>query len=118
MPDNHRIALTDQLVRELEDHYYFVYDEDTDEVITKTKFSSKETRHSAQHTFSVNAKKYGKKVTFNKEVLDLWKNFRTNKTLSTYSLFAVNNAYSKLKIMYQQPDVKNMTTMLLSKNLK
>lgn len=115
MPDNHRIALSDLMISKLEAQYSFEYDAETDEVITKLSTCKKQTRHKASESFIIIAKKLGKKIIFSKEVLDIWKSFRTDEKLSTYSLFAVNNTVTKLKIMYQQPTRQNVANMLKSK---
>ena len=115
MPGNHRKALSDLMLMKLESLYQFEYDADTDEVITVLSSCKKRTRHKASEPFVLMVKKLGKKVIFSKDAIEIWKSFRTNNLLSDYSLFAVNNAMTKLMLMYQEPSRQNVSDMLKSK---
>ena len=114
MPDNNRKVLSERMIIALEQMYSFDYDETTNEIITKLSTCKKQTRHSLDKAFPLNVKSLRKKIVFSAEVLQMWKDFRTDKKLSKFSLFAVNNAIAKLKVMYQKQDKEHVAKLLLT----
>lgn len=112
MPDNHRKALSDIAVQKLDNIYYFEYDKERNIITTRLTTCKKATEHDASKPFHINAKKLGRKVVFSMDAINIWKGFQNDKKLCKFTLFQVNNAVNKLKIMYQIPDRYNVSEML------
>ena len=112
MPDNNRKVLSDLLIDKLNATYYFEYDETDNTVVTKLYSSKKTTKHKADQSFHINAKRIGVKIVFSVETIEIWRQFQSNKATAKYTLFDVNNAINKLKTMYQKPDRYNVLNIL------
>lgn len=114
MPDNNRKILSNKMIEELEQFYYFIYDKEKDTITTKIVGCERKAIHEGNKPFEINSKRFRKKITFSVDCLNIWKQFQEDPKLSKYSLFEVNNTFNKLRIMYQQPDAEMVANMLKS----
>ena len=112
MPDNNRKVLSEGTLLKFESIYDFVFDKETNEIITCITYSERKTAHNANEKFSINCKSLKRKVTFSIDAINIWKDFQDDKKTAHYSLFRVNNTINKLKAMYQEPNKKNVLHML------
>lgn len=114
MPDNNRKTIDGVTLSKLNAMYYFEYDAKNDVIITKLSTCKRTTVHDASQSFHINAKRIGRKVVFSTTAINIWKSFCVDGKLNRYSLFDIQNAVNKLKIMYQEPTRKSVLNLLLS----
>lgn len=114
MPDNNRKILSNYNLTMLELNSYFTYDPVRNVIITNFYNLQKTTEHPANKGFIMFSKKLGKKITFGIEAINIWIKFQSDENLSKYSLYTVNNAVNKLRIMYQPINESKVIDMLKS----
>lgn len=112
MPGNNRKVLQNYELCRLETFYNFTYNRENQTIVTHLTTNSKTTEHSLNKPFKLNVRLLNNHLTFNKDVLEIWKDFQDHPNLSKYSLFRINNAYNALKIMYQNPTRDAIADML------
>ena len=100
MPDNNRKILTKKILDELNQKYVITYNEATTEINVGFRTSKRVTIHSSNAPFFILNKTLKKKVVFSLDAINIWKDFQKDSKMSKYTLFDVNNAVNKLKIMY------------------
>ena len=112
MPDNHRKLLDPNFISRLELMYEFTYIPERNIIQTTFPNSKKIVERPADKKFLILVKKFGKKIIFNLDVIDFWKDFQRSSELRKYSLFAINNAVTFLKITYQEPTKEKIINYL------
>lgn len=112
MPANNNKIIPRDLLCKLNQMYSFTYDREMNEIIVKTTSSIRETRHSAATIFRINARKFGRVVHFNPEIIELWIKINDEIPAKKYSLFDVYNAFFKLRRIYQKANFTNIKKML------
>ena len=112
MPDNNRKALDDMTLYKLKAMYTIEYDEPSNSIVVGLTTCKRKTSHPADKQFCINCKKLKKKIVFSLLAIEFFKEFSKDKKMNKYTLFDVNNAINKLKIMYQKPDRDNVSNLL------
>lgn len=103
MTMNNAKLLSDKEIEYLNDKFIFSVDENGD-VVVENKYYNRRTVHDYQKTFSLNTRV--RKITFNPEIIRIWKEFNTNGLKCT--LFDVKQAVTKLYISYQELSDENI----------
>lgn len=112
MPDNHRKLLEPNFIEKLKLMYEFVYIPERNIIETHFPKLNKITERPADKKFLILVKKFGKKIIFNLDVIEFWKEFQQTENLKKYSLFEINNAVNFLKITYQEPSREKIIDIL------
>lgn len=112
MPANNRKLLEESFIAKLELMYKFSYNLREDVIVTTFPNSTKVMKRPADKGFLIIVKKFGKKITFNLDAINIWKELQLDRFNSRYSLFAINNAVTFLKITYQNPTKEKVIDVL------
>lgn len=112
MPDNHRKLLEPSFIAKLELMYKFKYIPERNIIETTFPNSIKVTERPADKGFLIIVKKFGKKIIFNLDVIEFWKEFQSDPDYSKHSLFEINNIVNFLKITYQEPTREKIIDVL------
>lgn len=112
MPDNHRRLLDASLIARLGLMYDFNYIPEENIIRCYFPNSKKVIDRPADKSFQIFVQKFGKKIIFNLEAINFWKDFQSDSNYSKYSLFEVNNAVSFLKMTYQEISREKITNIL------
>ena len=112
MPDNNRKLLEPSFIAKLELMYKFKYIPERNIIETTFPNSIKVTERPADKGFLIIVKKFGKKIIFNLDVIEFWKEFQSDPDYSKHSLFEINNIVNFLKITYQEPTREKIIDIL------
>lgn len=114
MPANNIRAFTNDELKALNDKYKISYIEKQRLILVENASCKRKTFHSIG-SFGINSKNNPKrKVVFSDYVVKLWIDFQADERLKSRTLFDVQNAYAKLRLMYQ-PTTKQKIIELLTK---
>lgn len=103
MPANNCKIMTDAMLKQFNDKYSIVYKAETDQFIVSLKSWNRSSIHDASEKFSINSKKNPKrKIVFASVAIDIFKELQSDDKTKHISIFDVQNAVNKLKVMYQK----------------
>ena len=103
MPANNSRVMSDELLKMFNDKYAIVYNPQTNELIVSLKKWKRSTTHDADKPFFINSRVNPKrKVCFSFDIVSMFKDFQQNDKLKHISLFDMQNAANKLRVMYQR----------------
>ena len=103
MPANNARVMSDELLKAFNDKYSVVYNPRTNELVVSLKKWKRSTSHDAEQPFFINSRSNPKrKVCFSSEVVSMFKVFQQDDKLKHISIFDMQNAANKLRVMYQR----------------
>lgn len=103
MPANNSKVMSDEILEALNNKYSIVYNAENNTLIVSLKTWKRSTVHNADDFFHINSKVNPKRrVIFSKTAIDIFKELQQNDKTKHITLFDVQNAANKLKVMYQK----------------
>lgn len=108
---NNAKVLSNSLLKKLKDKYIITYFPDDDTIEVTCTDCARVTIHDT-NGFAINAKKFHRRISFNKKSIDLWKELLKDKTTEHITLFDVRNALVMLNAMYQAPTKERILELI------
>lgn len=103
MPANNSRVMSDELLKQFNDKYSVVYNPQTNELIVSLKKRKRSTSHDAERPLFISSRsKPKRKVCFSADVVLMFKEFQQDDKLKHISIFDMQNAANKLRVMYQR----------------
>lgn len=103
MPANNSRVLSDDMLEQLKNKYSIVYNVENNTLTVSLKTWNRSTVHDADAFFHINSKsKPKRKVVFGALAIDIFKELQQDDKTKHITLFDVQNAVNKLKVMYQK----------------
>lgn len=100
---NNAKVLSSALLQKFKDKYIITYVPEDDTVQVTCTDCARLTVHKASDGFSINAKKFNRKISFDKRSIEIWKELLQDDKMKDITIFDVHNALVILKAMYQKP---------------
>lgn len=115
MPANNIKAFTDDELQQLNDKYKVTYSPHANTILVELSTCKRKTTHTAGQPFAIRSKQNPRrKIGFGISVVTMWQEFQDDERMKKYTIFDVQNAFTKLKLMYQ-PTTKQKVIELLTK---
>ena len=116
MARNNVKLLTEAQLNELNAWYIFKLSDDRKNVIVTFSHYNRQTYHSVDSSFSINAKTV-RRITFTKEAIGYWIELLDKR--KKYTLLDVQDAINRMYVFYQKLNLKNLEyTLSLTKRKK
>lgn len=100
---NNAKVLSSSMLRKFKEKYIVTYVPDDDTIRVTCTDCARLTVHNASDGFSINAKKFHRKISFGKKSIETWKELLQDEQTKDVTIFDVHNALVILKAMYQKP---------------